>query len=282
MKKYLFLIFFVVIASVNTFAQMKNDTLFVHVGDSVIMVVVTGDLISDEVFIPKIDSNLEKVIFFQNLNNNDSSIFYLKRWADSAKYLDDLDNINIDNLINNKILYKSLVINLKNNKRMDFNVDYALKLRWLLQIDQKYRSQIPTHLRSNKDTVDKYMRMQKIGDSISQEQFKDLILQYGFPKKTVLSISEFNYFMILLLHSNHDFKTKYKKDVYNAYKEKYCDAELYAMFEDKYRLESGVEQMYGTQIIPNVTYTKEQQQIFEKNAKEIGYDKKHVNMVNQK
>ena len=57
---------------------------------------------------------------------------------------------------------------------------------------------------------------------------------------------------------------------------------IFDIYKNKFKLESGEEQLYGTQTIPGVTFTKEPQLKFEKNAKEIGYDKKNIYLVIEK
>ena len=130
---------------------------------------------------------------------------------------------------------------------MILDQQYRLIVETILETsDTHYKDSIAAVLKIAPDKVtDQLMKQQTIVDSVNMVFIDGVLKKYGYPGKALVDTPTNEVAFYVIQHSK--FIGKYIDLVKQAGKNKQLDFTLVAMMEDRYLMNNGKEQIYGTQ-----------------------------------
>lgn len=138
-------------------------------------------------------------------------------------------------------------------KRISIDAEIVkAELDSIMILDQKYRSELFQLYKEKGGESVEFQRLQKLQadiDSSNLSYVEDLIAKYGkYPGKSLVGHSLRDVAFFVLQHSPDSIQAKYIDIILDAAQDNELNKGSVAMYHDRYLINKGEEQIYGTQI----------------------------------
>jgi hypothetical protein len=133
------------------------------------------------------------------------------------------------------------------NKQLDIKA-LTSELDSIYQIDQKYRIELNDVEMNTPEFSELYKKMITV-DTSNQRRIIEIINEIGgYPGKSLVGEDASKTAFYVLQHSNDSIQEKYYDMIIEAAQNNELERKLAAMYQDRYLMRKGQNQIYGTQI----------------------------------